>query len=88
MIGLPLEERKVKGSWKNREWKRVPKVGSSGKETIYGTKPLTRAMSGVPYAEQSQKTKENDVIMILSSLAYIIPIRLLLCISTDERESF
>ena len=28
-------------------------------------------MAGVPYTEQSPKTKENDVNMILSSLAYI-----------------
>ena len=39
-------------------------------------------MVGVPYTEQSPKTKENDVKMILSSLAYITPIRLLFCIST------
>ena len=60
-------------------------------------------MSGVPYTEQNHlhgqcrefriqnkapKQKENDVIMILSSLAYITPIRLSFCISTDERESF
>ena len=31
--------------------------------------------------DQSPKTKENDVIMILSSLAYITPIWLLFCIS-------
>ena len=31
--------------------------------------------------DQSPKTKENDVIMILSSLAYITPIRLSFCIS-------
>ena len=31
--------------------------------------------------EQSPKTKEYDLIMILSSLAYITPIRLLFCIS-------
>ena len=37
----------------------------------------TRARSGVPYTEQSPKMKENDVIMILSSLAYITLIRLL-----------
>ena len=41
--------------------------------SVYGTKP---------------QNKENDVIMILSSLAYITPIRLSFCISTDERESF
>ena len=35
--------------------------------------------------EQSPKTNENDVIMILSSLAYITPTRLLFCISTGER---
>ena len=38
--------------------------------------------------EQSPKAKENDVIMILSSLAYITLIRLSFCISTDEREYF
>ena len=38
--------------------------------------------------EQSPKTKENDVVMILSSLAYITPIRLSFCISTGERESY
>ena len=37
--------------------------------------------------EQSSKTKENDVIMILSSLAYITLIRLSFYISTDERKS-
>ena len=36
----------------------------------------------------SQKTKENDVKMILSSLAYITPIRLLFCMSAGERENF
>ena len=30
--------------------------------------------------------KENDVIMILSSLDYITPIRLSFCINTGERE--
>ena len=54
---------------------------------MYGTKPLTRAAVGVPYTEQSPKTKENDVLMILSSLAYITPVRLSFCISTSERES-
>ena len=46
---------------------------------------------GVPYKEQSPKTKETDVIMNLSSLAYITPIRLSLCMSTGrgrEREIF
>ena len=57
-------------------------------------------MAAVPYTEQNhlhgqrrefyirnnaQKTKENDVKMILSSLAYITPLRLLFCISTGER---
>ena len=56
---------------------------------------------GVPYTEQNhlhgqrrelrirnntQKRKENDVKMILSSLAYITPIRLPFCMSTGERE--
>ena len=56
-----------------------------GWEFLIRNKPLTRARSGVPYTEQSPKTKENDVIMILSSLAYITPIRLLFCISTMRR---
>ena len=58
-------------------------------------------MAGVPHTEQNhlhrqrrefhirnndQKTKENDVRIILSSLAYITPIRLSFCISTGERE--
>ena len=34
----------------------------------------------------TQKTMENGVKMILSSLAYITQIRLLFCISTGERE--
>ena len=34
----------------------------------------------------SQKTKENDVKMILSSLAYITLIRLPFCMSIGERE--
>ena len=34
----------------------------------------------------AQKTKENDVKMILCSLAYITPIRLSFCISTGKRE--
>ena len=34
----------------------------------------------------AQKTKENDVKMISSSLAYITPIRLSFCVSTGERE--
>ena len=37
--------------------------------------------------EQSPKTKEYDVIMILSSLAYVTSIRLSFCISAGERES-
>ena len=56
-------------------------------------------MAGVPYTEQNhlhgqqrefrirnntQKTKENYVKMILSSLAYITLIRLSFCISTSE----
>ena len=56
---------------------------------------------GVPYTKQNhlhrqrrefhiwnnaQKTKENDIKMILSSLAYITPIRLPFCMSTDKRE--
>ena len=45
---------------------------SKGGSSVYKTKP---------------KTKENDVIMILSSLAYITPVRLLFCKSTGERES-
>ena len=36
---------------------------------------------------KAPKTKENDVIMILSSLAYITPIRLSFCISTGKRDS-
>ena len=58
-------------------------------------------MAGVPYTEQNhlhgqrqefgiqsnaQKTKENYVKMILSSLAYVTPIRLSFCTSTGERE--
>ena len=58
-----------------------------GGNSAYGTKPLTRARAGISYSEQSPKTKENDVIMILSSPAYITPIRLSLCISAGERES-
>ena len=50
-------------------------------------KPFTRARAGVPYTEQSPKTKENDVIMILSSLAYKTPIRHSFCISAGKRES-
>ena len=62
---------------------------------------LTKSFSvGVPYAEQNrlhgqqrefrirnnaQKTKENDVKITLSSLAYITPIRLPSCMSTGER---
>ena len=57
--------------------------------------------AGVPYAEQNhlhgqrqefriwnnaQKTKESDVKIILSSPAYIIPIKLPFCMSTGERE--
>ena len=57
------------------------------RSSVYGAKPLTRAMAGVPYREQSPKKKENDVKIVLSSLAYITPIRLSFCISTDERES-
>ena len=34
----------------------------------------------------TQKTKENYVKMILSSLAYVAPIRLSFCISTGEKE--
>ena len=37
--------------------------------------------------EQSPKTKENDAIMILSSLAFITQIMLSFCISAGERES-
>ena len=37
--------------------------------------------------EQNPKMKENGVIMILSSLDYITPIRLSLCISAGKRES-
>ena len=33
----------------------------------------------------AQKTKENNVKIILFSLAYITPIRLPFCMSTDER---
>ena len=55
---------------------------------------------GVPYTEHNnhlhgqwlefrirnnaQKMKANDVKMILSSLAYITPIRLLFCMCTDD----
>ena len=35
--------------------------------------------------EQSLKTKENNVIMILSNLVYITPIRLSFCISPMRR---
>ena len=41
----------------------------------------------IPHNVKSSKMKENDVIMILSSLAFITPIRLSFCISTGERES-
>ena len=43
-----------------------------GGSSLYGTKP---------------QTKENYVIMILSSLAYVTPIRLSFCISAGERKS-
>ena len=58
-------------------------------------------MAGVPYTEQNhlhgqrrefrirnnvQKTKENDVKMILFSLAYLTLIKLPFCMSTGERE--
>ena len=36
----------------------------------------------------AQKTKEIDVRMILSSLAYIASIRLSFCMSAGERENF
>ena len=44
--------------------------------SVYGTKPLAQARAGGLYKEQSPKTKENDVIMILCSLTYITQIRL------------
>ena len=59
-----------------------------GRSSVYGTKPLTRATAGDPYTEQSPKTKENDVKILLCSLAYITRIRLSFCISTGERESY
>ena len=43
-------------------------------------------MAGVTYTKQSPKTKENDVKMILSSLAYMTSIRLSFCISAGKRE--
>ena len=55
-----------------------------GGSSVYATKPLTWARSGVLYTEQRPMTKENGVIMILSSLAYITPIRLSFCISTTR----
>ena len=57
--------------------------------------------AGVPFTEQNhlhgqwrefrilinaQKTKENDVKIILSSLTYITPIRLPLCMSAGDTE--
>ena len=66
------------------------------------TTPLINPQrAGVPYTEQNhlhgqrwefrirnniQKMKENDVKMILSSLAYITPIRLPFCMSTGQKE--
>ena len=68
--------------------RRIPGIkGLKGGSSVYGTKPLTWPRAGVPYTEQSPKTKGNYVIMILSSLAYIRPIRLSFCISAGERES-
>ena len=64
----------------------TPSLTLKGGSSVYGTKPLTRARAGIPYREQSPKTKENDVIMILSSLAYITLIRLLFCMSAGKRE--
>ena len=58
-----------------------------GKNSVYRAKPLTWARAGVLYTKQNPKTKENYVIMILSALAYITPLRLSFCISTGERES-
>ena len=69
---------------------------------VVGQQPtINLQRAGVPYAEQNhlrgqrrefrirnnaQKTKENDVKIILSSLAYITPIRLPFCMSTGDRE--
>ena len=58
-----------------------------GQEFHIWNKTTCMGKGEVPYTEQSPKTKENDVKMILSSLAYIIPIRLSFYISTGERES-
>ena len=41
---------------------------------------------GVRIRNNAQKTKENDVKMILFSLAYLAPINLPFCMSTGERE--
>ena len=67
----------------SRKWIFYPPGDGS---SVYGTKPHTQARAGIPYREQSPKTKENDVIMILSSRAYITPIRLSFCKSTGEME--
>ena len=58
---------------KGREFRIQNKTTFTGKggSSVYGTKP----------------PKRRKIIIILSSLAYITPIRLLFCISTGERES-
>ena len=48
---------------------------------------INSQMAGVPYTEQNHLPGQNDVRIILFSLAYITLIRLPFCLST-ERENF
>ena len=66
-------------------WGVCSHFAQSWKEIAQCDTAFTRATAGIPYREQSPKTKEKDVIMILSSLAYITQIRLLFCMATTSR---
>ena len=58
-----------------------------GQEFRIRNKTIYTGKGGSSVCGTKPKTKENDVIMILFSRAYITLIRLSFCISTGERES-
>ena len=57
----------------------------NGGSYVYGPNYLNGQRREFHIWNNAQKTKENYIKMILSSLAYITPIRLSFCISTGER---
>ena len=77
-VQVEMEMKNENGSLINRKWREFhmrnkTTYRGNSRSSIYGT---------------TRKKKENDLKMILFSLAHLTPIKLPFCMSTGERERF